>query len=110
MKNPKLCKQKSGGDRAYVKINGVKIHLGKWVTPEAVEKYNRTIAEWNTTKQVPVRKGTVFTINELALEFLKHAKEHYLYPSGKPTPWASEFRSCNKITLLFVLNRRRNKS
>jgi len=83
MKIPKLCRDKrANGDLAYVCINRVKIHLGKWGAPEAVEAYNRIIAEWNTTKQVPVAKGMVFTISELAIAFLKHAKEHYLYPSG----------------------------
>jgi hypothetical protein len=55
MKIPKLCKQKmSGGDRAYVRINGVKVHCGNWKTLEAKEKYQRVIAEWLATSQSPV--------------------------------------------------------
>ena len=60
MKIPKLCRDKrANGDLAYVCINRVKIHLGKWGTPEAVEKYNWVISQWNATKQVPVLKRTV---------------------------------------------------
>ena len=52
MEIPKLYKQiRPKGDRAYAKINGVKHYYGKWNTPEAVEKYQRDIAEWSVTKQ-----------------------------------------------------------
>ncbi|MCL2622121.1 MAG: site-specific integrase [Planctomycetaceae bacterium] len=78
MKIPKLCREKSpSGDLAYVYINRKKIRCGKWGTPEAVEKYNRTIAEWNTTKKLPVRKGTVFTINDLVLEYQKQVDKDF---------------------------------
>ena len=60
-KPPKLCRQKMsrGDDLAYVKINGKKIHLGKWNTPEAVEKYKRALAAWLTAKQLPAQGGVV---------------------------------------------------
>ena len=102
MKIPKLCREKSpSGDLAYVCINRKKIRCGKWGTPEAVEKYNRTIAEWNTTGQAPIRKGTVVTINELVLEFLKDIKDDYK-KNGRETGSYQRFdRATKPLTKLY---------
>jgi hypothetical protein len=89
MKIPKLCKQKrSRGDRAYVKINRVRIYCGLWGTPQSEEKYQRLIAEWNVTKQAPVHsvsKKSSVTVSLLVNVFLEsYAKENYV-KNGRQT-------------------------
>jgi len=45
---PKLCRQReqSTPDRAFVLLNGRKIHLGRWGSKRARTEYHRLLAEW----------------------------------------------------------------
>jgi len=102
MEIPKLCKQKNlKGDLAYVKIDGTKFYCGKWDTPEAVEKYQRIVAEWSVTKQSPVSsvaKKEPVTINELVAAFLERNEETYM-KNGRPTGSYERFVRCAKLLL-----------
>ena len=42
---PSYCRDKSSG-RALVVLNGKRVWLGKYDTPESREKYHRVVAEW----------------------------------------------------------------
>ncbi len=73
---PKYCKQrdKSRGDRAYVRIDGKKIPLGKYGSPESREKYAELIGKPLAEKFQA--KGRL-TVSMLMAEYLIHAKEYY---------------------------------
>ena len=42
---PKYCLDKTSG-RALVVLNGKRVWLGKYDTPESREKYHRIVGEW----------------------------------------------------------------
>ncbi|MCZ6792183.1 MAG: site-specific integrase [Planctomycetota bacterium] len=93
-KEPKYCRQtgKSGGDRAYVKLNGLRHYLGKYGSPESKEKYHRLLAEWNANgRRLPAPAAKV-TVVELAAAFWDHAESHYRRRDGTPTGTADNFR------------------
>ena len=89
---PKLCKQKSKfGDRAYVRIDGVKHYCGQWGTKEAKENYALLISGGIVTKKAPVppvqpvppvppkaETQKVVTVNDLVALFLEHAESYYV--------------------------------
>ncbi len=69
-------------DRLYavVYINGRKIFLGKWDSPEAETEYRRLLAEWASNPvSMGVKSNGSATIDELTLAFLKWAKEYHEY-------------------------------
>ena len=69
-------------DRLYavVYINGRKIFLGKWGSVEADTEYRRILAEWVSNPVFPGTKSNgLAKIDELALAFLKWAKEYHEY-------------------------------
>jgi hypothetical protein len=77
-RRPPVMKQ----DRSYavVYINGRKIFLGKWGSVEADTEYRRILAEWVSNPVSPGTKSNgLATIDELALAFLKWAKEYHEY-------------------------------
>ncbi len=90
MRLPKLCRQK-GRNLAFVEIETQRFYCGIWGTPEAKEKYERLIAEWLTTKQVPVvSKNTIVTIRTLVVAFMDHAETFYV-KNGRQTKSYSTF-------------------
>ena len=83
---PSLVHHKPTG-QARVRIGGVDIYCGKWGSPQAEEKYRRTIAEWLTSGKVtppPDSSRGQITISELILAFWRHAEKHYV-KNGQPT-------------------------
>ena len=85
-----LLHKPSGQARAH--IDGKDEYLGKYGLPESREQYYDLIAEW-FAKNGDTTRYTLH-IDDLALLFLEHAKQHY-WKNGKPT---SEM-SCIKIAL-----------
>lgn len=82
---PKYRLHKSTG-RAVVTIRGRDIYLGQYNSPESLERYKRTIAEF-LSNPVPrpmsaVRTG--HTVAELVAAYLVHAREWYV-KDGRPT-------------------------
>jgi integrase len=79
MTKKSLCPPKMGnnGGTAFVRINGKRIYLGKFGTPQANQNYARRIAEWavsNPAKPtLPVGHMTVAT---LAIAFLDQAQKN----------------------------------
>jgi integrase len=69
-------KMGNNGGTAFVRINGKRIYLGKYGSPDAAQNYARYIAEWSISpvSNLPVGKCTVDT---LAVAFLDHAKSYY---------------------------------
>lgn len=83
-----------GSGQALVQIDGERIYLGKYGSPESEEKYQRLIAEWLVSKQerkpdvsqgdaVPTTRYDL-SINEILLAYLKFAEGYYA-KDGKPT-------------------------
>jgi integrase len=78
------------GDTAFVRINGKRIYLGKYGSPEATENYARCIAEWAVGKGTPgqfVPPIGSLTIDALSVAFLDFVKKnkpgrYYEYRSG----------------------------
>jgi integrase len=63
--------------------------LGKYGSAASRAEYARVIAEWETNgRRLPQpvsRTPTDITVNELAVAYLQHAKQHYRYPDGTQT-------------------------
>src|SRR4051812_46212383 len=92
---PKLSHHKASG-RAFVYLNGLNVYLGKHGSPESVEAYNRTIAEWLARGRQPVHaasaKPAERTVDELLLAFWQHAQTHYRKPDGTPTSEVKKYK------------------
>ncbi len=70
--------------RAVVTLDDEDFYLGKHGTPESHSEYSRHIAEWTAGTLRKKSSGPVTIIN-LAAEFLRHAKNHYVRKDGRPT-------------------------
>ena len=72
-------KMGNNGGTAFVRINGKRIYLGKFGSPEANQNYARCVAEWATTNvgtsgQTTPTIGTI-TVDSLAIAFLDHIRK-----------------------------------
>ncbi|TVQ51359.1 MAG: hypothetical protein EA377_12750 [Phycisphaerales bacterium] len=67
--------------QAIVWIDGQRLYLGRWGTPEAEERYNRLIAEWlSNGKQLPLQSAAAAeptTVTEILLAYWRYAKRRY---------------------------------
>ncbi|MDR1269041.1 MAG: hypothetical protein LBK82_05920 [Planctomycetaceae bacterium] len=79
MGNSTPPKMGNNGGSAFVRINGKRIYLGKYGSPEAAQNYARYIAEWSMlpTTIVPTGKCTVDT---LTVAFLDHSEKNCYKP------------------------------
>jgi integrase len=80
---PKYSRQKEKGrsDRAYVWVDGKKVTLGKYGSPDSRKRYAELIAGSESAETlVPSDKPTV---SELILTYLKHARQYYRAPDGE---------------------------
>ena len=72
-------KMGNNGGTAFVRINGKRIYLGKFGSPEAAQNYARCVAEWaisNTDPgQMSMPIGTA-TVNTLAIAYLDHVQQN----------------------------------
>jgi integrase len=95
-RTPKYRRQReaSGHDRAFVELNGKRIHLGTWNSPESRQLYDRLVAEWLANhRTLPVetpRDG--LTVMELVARFWLHAETYYRGPDGRPSGELSNYR------------------
>lgn len=78
--------------QARTTVNGRRVYLGAYNTPESLAQFDRIIADWEAAHVE--RKPTVnleVTVSRLAVLFLKHAEKEY-QRDGKPTGEAKNFR------------------
>ncbi len=69
--------------------------LGKHGTAASRQEYARVIAEWEAAgRRLPAQDAQApdLSVNELALAFMSHAKEHYRRPDGTHTTEVAEYR------------------
>ena len=76
---PKYCLHKPSG-RAYVRIRGKVVSIGKYGTAESKEKYGRLVAELavQPTTALPPAQGSAITVVEMSAAYLDFAAR------GKP--------------------------
>ena len=90
---PRMCRDRR---QAYVKIEGQRIQLGRWGSPEAQEAYDRLIAEWlangrRLPESVEASGDEPVTVTELCVACMKWVEERH-----RPNE-ASNFRSVVRI-------------
>ena len=72
-------KMGNNGGTAFVRINGKRVYLGRFGSPEAAQNYARCVAEWATTGTTPEQSaqpiGTT-TVKSLAIAFLDHIQKN----------------------------------
>ena len=65
----------------YVEIGGRRTYLGKYATPESLQRYQRVIAEWQAGNAPQPKRGALI-IADLALAYEDHAQRYYRLPDG----------------------------
>lgn len=73
-KPPKMGRN---GDTAFVRVNGKRIYLGPYGSPEAGQRYARIIAELAADVVPAVQSAGEDTLDTLAITFLDFAKKEY---------------------------------
>src|SRR5215470_5316389 len=96
VRQPAYQRHKASG-QAKVRIKGRDHYLGPWGTPESHERYRDLIAEL-LARNCDTSRYTL-TIDDLALLYLEHAKQHYV-KNGRHT---SEVR-CTRNALKFLIS------
>ena len=95
-RTPKYRRQREqrGEDRAFVELNGKRIHLGTWNSPESRQHYDRLIAEWLANhRMLPTQaRADTFTVIELVARFWLHAETYYRGPDGRLSGELSNYR------------------
>jgi len=83
---PRYRRQKrpDGHDLAFVQVGGRRVYLGAHGTPESLERYSRTVAQWMAGAGPPA-DGRLSVV-ELLDRFLRHAVEYYRLPDGAVSP------------------------
>ncbi|MFH0983842.1 MAG: site-specific integrase [Planctomycetota bacterium] len=80
---PRYCCHKPT-DRAYVRLNGRAVYLGRWLSPESEVEYDRVLAEWLAHGRRPPDTPSDLTVNEVLAAYLPHVESYYM-KDGKPT-------------------------
>ncbi len=93
-RTPKYRRQKARPhDRAFVVLEGKRLYLGGYGTPESRQRYDQVFHEWlGNGRQLRVDHDDI-TVVELAASFMKHAITYYRKPDGTPTSSLHNFRS-----------------
>ena len=73
---PKLCRHKSTG-RAYVRMHGRQIYLGKWSSPEARRRYRELVRDWAAFGGVLPEKNDI-TVAEVVNAYWGHCKKEHV--------------------------------
>ncbi|MCL2006037.1 MAG: hypothetical protein FWG73_07705 [Planctomycetaceae bacterium] len=98
-KQPAVYRQKRHNrqDTAFVIIDGQRIHLGIFGTPEAETEYRRLVAEWNANIVAPKQINSAdCTVAELVLRFLKEREGKVSH-----TQWDNERRTAAVLVSLY---------
>ena len=92
-RDPKYRRQRSSsGVRAFVELNGDRIYLGPFGSPESKQLYHQLLNEWNANGRQRAVAPEAITIAELVVLFWQHAKTYYLQPDGRPTSTLGNYR------------------
>lgn len=83
---PKYRIQKSlDGDRAFVRLDGRRIYLRRYNSPESQRRYQQVVAEWLASgRQQPGGLEPLLVV-ELIARYWHHVKDYYRKPDGTPT-------------------------
>ena len=97
-KQPAIFRQKrrDGRDTAFTLIDGRRIHLGVYGTPEAEKEYRRVVAEWNAGIIAPKTNIAGVAVAELVVRFLKERQRKV-----SPIQWDKEHRICTVLVSLY---------
>lgn len=76
---PKMCRLKrpSGKHTAYVTLNGTRVYLGDFGTPEADQAYDRAVSEWISRGRRPCIPQEDAVIAECVETYLTHVEGYY---------------------------------
>jgi len=91
-KKPGYWHHKPSG-QAYVRIGGKDIYLGPFDSPESRSRYDELIVAWTMSQNVDRH---TLRIDELALKYLAHAREHYR-KDGCETSEVVAVRGCLRV-------------
>ncbi len=81
---------------ARTTVNGKRIYLGPYNSPESKSAFNKILAEWEAAHAERSTAAPVtLTVSRLAVLFLKHAEKEYVR-NGKPTGETANFRTALK--------------
>ena len=83
---PKYLRQREAGraDRSYTRIDGKKIKLGVYGSPESKAKYAELISGGDLIAPEPkFEPSGVATVDELLVAYLEHAQTYYRQPDGE---------------------------
>ena len=91
---PKYRRQKrqNCADAAFVQLDGQRVYLGRYGSPESREAYRRTVAEWAANDGALLVEPEALTVVELCARFWRHVESYYRKPDGTPTHEAAQFR------------------
>ena len=80
---PVIRRQRCKGrpDRAYCTIDGKRVMLGVYGSPDAVKRFAQLIGGNDCPKPTPTNEPTVAVV---MAAYLEHAKVYYRQPHGKP--------------------------
>jgi len=80
---PKYSRQRESSrvDRAYVRIDGRKIKLGVYGSPESKRKYAELIS--GKRPETTFAIGGTPTVNEILVAYLEYAQTYYRHPNGE---------------------------
>lgn len=93
-RTPKYRRHCSGGrDRAFVELDGQRTYLGRYGSPESIQRYDQLVAEWLVSGRRRAAEPADLTVVELCARFLKHAKRHYRRADGTPTSTIFNYKS-----------------
>jgi integrase len=76
--------KKSGQDLAFVRLDGKRIYLGTYDSPESRARYHQLIAEWEMAGRILPSPPDRISIAEIARQYLAFAKTYYV-KNGHPT-------------------------
>jgi integrase len=105
VRTPKLRHHKATG-QAYAVLNGKYLFFGLFGTPEAVEYYHRTVAEWHANGRQGQASPTDMTIQELLARYWVYAEGYYRDAAGNSTTEMGNIRVSLKPFCEIYLNTR----
>lgn len=76
--------KKSGTDLAFVRLDGKRIYLGTYDSPESRARYHQVIGEWEMAGRLLPSPPERITVAEVARQYLTWAKTYYV-KHGRPT-------------------------
>ena len=87
MKDPGYLRSRGKGraDRAFVDLDGTRVYLGLYGSPESWDKYHRVHAEWHANGRRHVVEHEALSVLELVARYWCFAERHYRHPDGTPT-------------------------